>query len=425
MENDDRLLLIPVEDIQTDEKNPRKDAEKGLSSLADSIKDFGLLQPITLVRDGAAYRVVDGHRRLLAARKAGLKQVEAKVIELPREKLPVCSLVADRHHVRLTPLEVALKCKELVDGQGLTQERLAMMLGLGKSTLSEYVSLLSLPEGIQRDYMEQFGGETECDPDKFDSRTSVGGRPSFWAMKELSKLTHRPYQERAYRKLKRACAKNSPPKRETVAALVHALNTDKFRRMPDKLKDLLFECDAVTWEHIRMIHDPEGQEFERFNDVKLSVRDMERVARWVARGAKSLRETKEYVLKLLDRKRKEGLKAQEQGGDSGKLDDADVTAVVKELGTMERKLKDLCSLPHDLAKDNPTLLRQLRLSTQLLHDTADTLLSVIASAKEVTSEMHTAATPGLDQSFCANGMTAKTLSVAAGSEPMTREEANR
>ncbi len=145
-------LWIPVEQLRPNRQQPRKDVERGLEELAESVRQHGLLQPILVTRAGPdEYEILAGERRWRAARKAGLARVpvvvrEGKLDEAQRLEL---ALIENIQREDLDPIERALACKALLEEHGLTQEEVARRLGQERSTVANLVRLLDLPPAIQ------------------------------------------------------------------------------------------------------------------------------------------------------------------------------------------------------------------------------------------------------------------------------------
>ncbi len=124
--------------------------DESIESLAASIKELGLIQPITLRRAGAdKYTIISGERRWRASQLAGLKSVPAYVREADDEAMHVMALVENLQREDLNPIEIALGLQRLVDECGLTQEALAARVSMRRSSVSNYLRLLKLSDDVQ------------------------------------------------------------------------------------------------------------------------------------------------------------------------------------------------------------------------------------------------------------------------------------
>ena len=142
------LLELPVEMIEPNPDQPRTNFEKGaLDALAGSIKSAGLLQPL-IVRpvDGGRYQLVAGERRWRAAQKAGLERVPAVVRVSPEDERLQAALIENMVREDLNPVDEARACAALVDDLGISKEELARRVGRSRSSISNLIRLLELPD---------------------------------------------------------------------------------------------------------------------------------------------------------------------------------------------------------------------------------------------------------------------------------------
>ena len=144
------MTEINISDIQPNPTQPRADFdEEALEELADSIRQLGLIQPITVKRAGDKYIIISGERRWRASQKAGLTVVPAYIREVDDTTLHAMALVENIQREDLNAIEISLGMQRLVDECGLTQEALAERLGKKRSTVANYLRLLNLPEEVQ------------------------------------------------------------------------------------------------------------------------------------------------------------------------------------------------------------------------------------------------------------------------------------
>ena len=123
--------------------------EVALEELAESIRQLGLIQPITVKREGDKYIIISGERRWRASQKAGLEVVPAYVREVDDTTLHAMALVENIQREDLNAIEISLGMQRLIEECGLTQEALAERLGKKRSTVANYLRLLNLPDEIQ------------------------------------------------------------------------------------------------------------------------------------------------------------------------------------------------------------------------------------------------------------------------------------
>jgi ParB family chromosome partitioning protein len=140
----------PVEKIAFNPYQPRKqfDGEE-LAALSASIKTHGVLQPLLVRQVADGYQLIAGERRLRAAKDAGLTEVPVHVVAFDDQQVFEAALVENIQRSDLNPIEKANGFKEYMEKFGIRQDQLGARLGLGASTISNLLGLLSLPEEIQ------------------------------------------------------------------------------------------------------------------------------------------------------------------------------------------------------------------------------------------------------------------------------------
>lgn len=145
------MAEISVSAIFPNPTQPRTEFdEEALEELADSIRTLGVIQPITVKRtDDGRYLIISGERRWRAARKAGLESLPAYIREVDDENLHAMALVEHIQREDLNAIEIALGMQRLIDECNLTQEALSEKVGKKRSTVSNYMRLLKLPNEVQ------------------------------------------------------------------------------------------------------------------------------------------------------------------------------------------------------------------------------------------------------------------------------------
>ena len=144
------MTEIELSNIIPNPTQPRTEFdEEALEELADSIRQLGLIQPITVKRDGDKYIIISGERRWRASEKAGLNSVPAYIREVDDTTLHAMALVENIQREDLNAIEISLGMQRLIEECGLTQEALAERLGKKRSTVANYLRLLNLPDEVQ------------------------------------------------------------------------------------------------------------------------------------------------------------------------------------------------------------------------------------------------------------------------------------
>ena len=145
------LLEISVDAVQPNPRQPRTVFEdEALESLARSITEVGVLQPIVVRKVGQGFELIAGERRLRAARIAGLATVPAVVRESDETESLREALIENIHREDLNPIELAEAYRELLEELGLKQETLAERLGMSRSNIANTIRLLQLPSEVQQ-----------------------------------------------------------------------------------------------------------------------------------------------------------------------------------------------------------------------------------------------------------------------------------
>lgn len=144
------LLVLPVEAIERNPKQPRKRFEDAkLEELAASIREHGIVEPILVRKDGGRYRILAGERRWRAAQRAGLKEVPAVLREASDRQAFELALVENLQRTDLNAIEEAEAYEVLVAEHGLTQEKVAERVGKERSTVANALRLLKLPTDVR------------------------------------------------------------------------------------------------------------------------------------------------------------------------------------------------------------------------------------------------------------------------------------
>ncbi|HAJ99934.1 MAG TPA: chromosome partitioning protein ParB [Bacteroidales bacterium] len=145
------IAKVSLDLIDSNPYQPRTDFdEDALLELAASIKEQGVIQPVT-VRKGedGRFQLVSGERRCKASRLAGLTEIPAYIITANDNAMLEMAIVENIQRENLNPIEIALAYKQLILGYDLTQEMLSERLGKSRSSIANYLRLLSLPGEIQ------------------------------------------------------------------------------------------------------------------------------------------------------------------------------------------------------------------------------------------------------------------------------------
>ena len=150
MDDKGRILMLKLDLVQPNKEQPRKtfDEEK-INELAESVKNYGVLQPLLVQKKGSFYEIIAGERRWRAAKAAGLKEVPVVLKEYSKQEAMEISLIENVQRADLNPIEEALGYKQLINEFGLTQEEIAIRVAKSRVAITNTMRLLKLDEQIQ------------------------------------------------------------------------------------------------------------------------------------------------------------------------------------------------------------------------------------------------------------------------------------
>ncbi|SHF47530.1 chromosome segregation DNA-binding protein [Bacteroides luti] len=142
---------IELSKISVNPSQPRREFDQtALEELADSIKEIGIIQPITLRKiSDDSYQIIAGERRYRASQLAGLQTITAYIRTADDENVMEMALIENIQREDLNSLEIALAYQHLIEQYNLTQERLSERVGKKRTTIANYLRLLKLPAQIQ------------------------------------------------------------------------------------------------------------------------------------------------------------------------------------------------------------------------------------------------------------------------------------
>jgi len=142
---------IEISSIEANPNQPRREFdEQALQELADSIKELGIIQPITLRKtDENKYQIIAGERRFRASQLAGKSTIPAYILDANDENTMEMALIENIQREDLNAMEIALAYQQLVEQHHLSQEQLSKRVGKGRATIANFLRLLKLPATIQ------------------------------------------------------------------------------------------------------------------------------------------------------------------------------------------------------------------------------------------------------------------------------------
>jgi ParB family chromosome partitioning protein len=217
------VVQLSVEKLVPNPGQPRKNFdETELNELADSIKTYGIIQPIIAANAGdGTYIIIAGERRTRAARLAGLQTVPVIIRDYTDQKRLEVSLIENIQRSDLNPIEEAAAYKNLMDFAGLSQDELAARVGKNRSTVANALRLLRLPVEMQKSIEE--------------------GKVSSGHARALLSVTDSRAREKLYREV--LTGDLSVRETEKRASVLSITNT---KTSPKNLKERPPELDAMT-----------------------------------------------------------------------------------------------------------------------------------------------------------------------------------
>ena len=146
------ILRIPVDLIEPNPYQPRMSfASEAMQELAESIRTFGLIQPITVRRRGNKYQIISGERRYRASIMAGMDMIPAYIRDASDQGMLEMAIVENIQRENLDPIEVAMSYQRLMEECNLTQEQMADRVGKKRASVANQIRLLKLPAKVQHD----------------------------------------------------------------------------------------------------------------------------------------------------------------------------------------------------------------------------------------------------------------------------------
>jgi len=153
---EERYAELNVELLKPNPLQPRmKFDNQAIDELAQSIRETGIVQPVLVVPDDGHYKIIVGERRWRAALKAGLKKIPAMIRNMAPDKQLEISLIENIHREDLNPMEIALAYQRMSSEWNYTQQDIAEKVGKDRTSVTNYLRLLKLPQEIRDSLVEE------------------------------------------------------------------------------------------------------------------------------------------------------------------------------------------------------------------------------------------------------------------------------
>lgn len=148
-EGEEVVKKIKIIDIEPNKNQPRRNFNnESIDELAESIKNYGVIQPIIVTKKDKYYEIIAGERRWRASKKAGLDEIPCIVREDTEKRNKEIALIENIQREDLNAIEKAKSFKQLLEEYGMTQQELSDTLGIGRSTLANTIRLLNLDSRV-------------------------------------------------------------------------------------------------------------------------------------------------------------------------------------------------------------------------------------------------------------------------------------
>ena len=227
------MAEVAISAIEPNPLQPRTSFDdEALGELSTSIAQLGVIQPITIKPNGNdKYIIISGERRWRAAKMAGLESIPAYIREVDDENLHAMALVENIQRENLNAIEIALGMKRLIEECGLTQEAMAVKVGKKRSTVSNYMRLLSMPSEVQLALKEGIISMGHA--------KAIGGLELEQQLKALKKCIKKSLSVRQTEELARKMADTTPK----------SSNTDD-EEYPESYSRLVMELERILSDNI-------------------------------------------------------------------------------------------------------------------------------------------------------------------------------
>ena len=144
-------FMVPISKVEPDREQPRKFFnEDALQELAESIKQYGVFQPLLVQKEKDYYKIIAGERRWRAAKIAGMKEIPVIVKELSDQEIAEIQLIENIQREDLNPIEIAEGYRQLIDKYGFTQDELAEKISKSRTAITNTLRLLKLDERVRQ-----------------------------------------------------------------------------------------------------------------------------------------------------------------------------------------------------------------------------------------------------------------------------------
>lgn len=219
---------VPVFKVKANPNQPRREfSPESLQELADSIRQIGIIQPITLrLMEDDSYQIIAGERRWRAAQMAGLTTIPAYIRTADDENMMQMALVENIQREDLNAIEIALAYQNLIEQYNLTQDKLSEKVGKNRATIANYLRLLKLPAQVQVSLQNK-------EVDQGHARALLALNKPSLQVKLFNEIKEKGYSVRQVEEMVKALNNG-----ETLQSGRHTLKNKGVKRLPEEYNEL-------------------------------------------------------------------------------------------------------------------------------------------------------------------------------------------
>ena len=240
---------VPVNKIKANPNQPRGEfAAEALNELAESIRQIGIIQPITLRKmDDGTYQIIAGERRWRASQMAGLSSIPAYIRTADDENMMQMALVENIQREDRDAIEIALAYQKLIEQYDLTQEKLSEKVGKNRATIANFLRLLKLPAQVQMALQNK-------EMDQGHARALLGlSKPSL-QVKLFNEIKEKGYSVRQVEEMVKQLNNG-----ETLTSGRHKLSDKTAKRLPEEYAELRNRLSDVFSSKVQMTCNQQGK----------------------------------------------------------------------------------------------------------------------------------------------------------------------
>ena len=240
---------VPVFKIKANPNQPRQDFSlEGLQELAESIRQIGIIQPITLrLMEDGMYQIIAGERRWRASQMAGLTAIPAYIRTADDENMMQMALVENIQREDLNAIEIALAYQNLIETYDLTQDRLSEMVGKNRATIANYLRLLKLPAPVQVALQNK-------EMDQGHARALLGLDQPSQQVKLFNEIKEKGYSVRQVEEMVKALNEG-----QSIKDARSSVKNTSAKRLPDEYNELRNHLSEVFSTKVQMTCTQQGK----------------------------------------------------------------------------------------------------------------------------------------------------------------------